>query len=43
MTTPLITKKTNSNTAIIVNSSMDMSSVFPQDMVLKKRLEVQNM
>jgi len=43
MTTPLITKKTTSNTAIIVNSTMDMASVLPHDIVMKKKLEGQNM
>lgn len=43
MTTPLITKKTTANTAIIVNSNVDMASVLPQELVLKKRMETQNM
>ena len=33
MTTPLIHKKTNSNTAIIVNSDIDMTKFLNDDMV----------
>lgn len=43
MTTPLITKKTTANTAIIVNSNVDMASILPQDLVIRKKLENQNM
>lgn len=39
MTTPLIAKKTASNTAIIVNSSVEMSAVLPQEIVAKKMRE----
>jgi hypothetical protein len=39
MTTPLIAKKTASNTAIIVNSSVDMSAVLPPEVVAKKMRE----
>ncbi len=39
MTTPLIAKKTTGNTAVIVNSAMDMSVVLPQELVAKKARE----
>jgi splicing factor 45 len=39
MTTPLIAKKTAANTAVIVNSTMDMSAVLPADVILRKQIE----
>jgi hypothetical protein len=39
MTTPLIAKKTTSNTAVIMNSEMDMTAVLPPEVVAKKARE----
>jgi hypothetical protein len=42
MTTPLIPVKTNSTTAIIMNSNIEMQSLLPQEIVMRKNLESQN-
>ena len=39
MTTPLIAKKTAHNTAVIVNSVLDVSSVLPEEIAQKKARE----
>ena len=39
MTTPLIAKKGNSKTAVIVNSTLDMTAVLPAEVLWKKHIE----
>jgi len=39
MTTPLIAKKTTSNTAVIVNSSVEMTAMMPAEIVWRKQVE----
>ena len=39
MTTPLIAKKTTGNTAVIVNSSLDMTAALPPEIMAKKARE----
>jgi hypothetical protein len=41
MTTPLIAKKTTGITAVIENSSVDMTAVLPPEVVAKKIRESQ--
>ena len=39
MTTPLIAKKKNSNIAVIMNSTLDMTAVIPAEVLWKKQIE----